>query len=120
MGIISAVQPVTVYSVVANTDLTEGRGMLQTIYVSTSRTTARRLAKGRGVQGCDAYVEESDAYQINGKLYVTGVDVKPNKADIESDKAIQAKIEKDEMKACVLKKLKMMGISEEEINLLKG
>lgn len=104
----------TVYSVHSNTDLTEGRGREVLIAVCEKQATAVRLAKGKGVQGTNAYVTTSPAYRIKNDegqspwlhsfnlIAPTAEDLK-NQKIIEEDEALIARalelgLTKDEIK----------------------
>lgn len=55
--------------VYVNTYLTEGRGREVPWHVCKIEATARRLAKGAGVQGSDARVEEMGLLTVDGVPY---------------------------------------------------
>ena len=103
-----------IWIVVSNTDLTEGRGMETIIAYSMSKTTAERLAKGKGVQGTNAYVRPSTAYKLNNQWYVpicSGEMNYPNDQDRAKDTLEKRKQE-------VHDKALSLGLTEEEIGLL--
>lgn len=54
--------------VIGNTDTTEGRGMSYPIVYAENRTAAMPKAKGRGVWGSDARIEDTvvDVFVPNG------------------------------------------------------
>lgn len=61
---LTATQEKTLFAVYTNTDLTEGRGNEYIYALTEKEITAKRLAKGRYVQGTDAEVKEVKAFFI--------------------------------------------------------
>lgn len=57
------------YAVITNSDCTEGRGYPVVIGVSDNLFTARRFAKGNGVQGTDADIVPIEGKWVEGKMY---------------------------------------------------
>lgn len=106
-----------VWSVISNTDLTEGRGGSIVIYVCKMETTARRKAVKRGVQGSTAHVEAAKALivEVDGKrvTYIPGRVERPSKED-------QAAQEKADTLEAALAKAKAAGLSEEDLKILRG
>jgi hypothetical protein len=101
-----------VWLVITNTDTTEGRGWDKILYYCTSKSTAERLAIGKGVQGSMARVEARKAFLIN-KDWNCKIDLElPTKQDNEKDELYK---KQQEVKEKALK----LGLSEEEIKLLK-
>jgi len=81
---IKAKEEKTVYVVYTNTDLTEGRGHEYPIAVCEMKSTARRLAHKKGVQGTDATVNESKSYLIRARWYGPVSMIKPSKEDVRA------------------------------------
>jgi hypothetical protein len=78
--------PILLYVVYTNTDLTEGRGREVPVDWSHSKATAKRLAKGSGVQGSDAEVRKVPAFYVDKVLYGP-VDVEiPTAEDVQIDR----------------------------------
>ena len=100
-----------VYVVWQNTDLTEGRGKQRNIATCLLKTTAERLGKGRGVQGCNCMVTRERAYVIDGRTYCIGNLEHPSDSDHEKEK-------KEKIKNAVLEKAKAV-LTDEEIEILK-
>ena len=100
-----------------NSDLTEGRGYHITIAVSETLSTAERLGKGKYVQGGDCPVDEVECINIDNQWYiplycVTVIEPTENDLEMENHKIA---IEK---KQATLRKLKALGISEEDLRAL--
>lgn len=106
-----------VWSVISNTDLTEGRGGRVVLFVCEMETTARRKAIKRGVQGSNAYVEAGVALVVEtgeGEVtYIPGRVERPSK----EDRAVQEKADALEV---ALAKAKAAGLSEEDLKILRG
>lgn len=112
----------TVYVTYINSDLTEGRGMNIPFFVSHLKTTAIRLGKGKNVQGSDAIVKPVDLIEIEDENGIANwyAPVKeclrihpPNETDIKLDK-------EDKIKQGIIQKAKDLGLTEKEIEVLKG
>lgn len=94
------------------TDLTEGKGFHRIKHVCEIEATARRLAKGVDVQGCDAPVEERMSIKVNGKWYYPGELERPT----QTDSAVQLRMETArEVEAKAL----AAGLSEEDLAILR-
>ena len=93
-----------------NSDLTEGRGYHIPIAVSEMLSTAERLGKGKYVQGGDCPVNEVECIHVNARWYIP-LDcvnvIKPTNNDLAVEK-----------KLITLRKLKSLGISEEDLRAL--
>lgn len=82
---------VPVWCVITNSDLTEGRGYNFILHICELEATARRFAKGAGVQGTNAVVEKHYVYHTNNGILgpVTKI-IKPSVQDNENQKRIDA------------------------------
>ena len=100
-----------VWIVWGNEDLTEGRGPGYVIRVCETEATARRIAKGKGVQGTNAHVERVMAYQIGWNWYAPNEIVRPTKED-------KAKQEKMDTFGKAIKAARERGLTDEEIKVL--
>lgn len=100
------------YVVVSNTDLTEGRGFSVHLGYTESLQCARRLAKGKGVQGTDAYVQKCRLYQIEGDLYGPITFTRPTPEDIELDA-------RDRAHAEAIAAARKAGLTDEQIEALR-
>lgn len=109
---LGAVKIKEVWLVTSNTDLTEGRGHIVILHVCWSRTTAIRLAKGKGVQGSDANLDLSFAVKLDGiwlaKTFITG----PSDNDRLTDRL-------DNEKEAALKKAKDAGLTAKDLEILR-
>lgn len=100
-----------IFTVITNTDLTEGRGYGVRIAYCVSESTAKRLAVGRGVMGCDADVRKEKAYTRNGSEWFAPVSVTfPSGADVAMDELLTEKQK-------VMNKAQQF-LSKEEIDIL--
>lgn len=102
-----------VYVVVSNSDRTEGRGYPVCLSSCTSKATALRLAKGAGVQGCDAEVIEDVAINIDGRWYIRGSITSPSSNDMK----VQEDMDKYEK---ALEDARELGLTEDQIMVLKA
>lgn len=108
------------YVVETNTDLTEGRGFQFPLYVCESETTAIRMARGRGVQGCPAQVERRIMLRLKSG-WLAPVEIhRPSEDDKAKDKQIAMAAEAEAKKLKVIEKVKGLGFSDEEIQILMG
>lgn len=101
-----------IFIVFTNSDLTEGRGYPVFVDAFFSETSAKRAAKGIGVQGTDGTIEESIAIYINEQWFIPYNIKKPSINDVAKDKR------KEEIKE-VLDKIKSLGLTSKEMELLK-
>lgn len=100
----------------SNTDCTEGRGMDVPIAVCKMEVTAKRLARGRYVQGSDGPVRPMNLIQVDGNWYAPTALVnviEPTKEDLAVHEAA-------ERRRVVLEKAKSLGLTDEDIATLKG
>ena len=104
-----------VYVVVSNSDLTEGRGKHVFIAYCSSASTAKRLARKKGVMGSDAEVREVNLTAIGSTLLipVSFINLEyPTREDEAEQKRLDALSE-------IVKKAKDAGLSDEEIKSLQ-
>lgn len=102
-----------VFVVWTNTDLTEGRGMQVPIAVCETRATARRIAKGEGVQGSDAEVRRSLAVMVENQWMADVRIVGPTQDDIKEQRIIDAR-------EAAIAKAKELGMTDEDLKILAG
>jgi len=107
------------YFVEVNKDLTEGRGAQYPKYVCLSQATASRLAKGADVQGTDGRVEICKIFKIGYKWYGPIYLHHPTDDDITVEKIHEAKLDFKRKKELILNKVKALGLSDEEIEILQ-
>lgn len=104
-----------IFVVWTNTDRTEGRGAQYPLHVTKLKETAMRLARGAGVQGCDADVIEDVAYLINGVWYMPATVM----AGTDEDRAKEhARLEKEKIERAArtaLDKAAKLGLTDEDI-----
>lgn len=87
----------TIFACYTNTDLTEGRGAEYPFAFAEKQSTATRLAKGKGVQGTDARVQQVQMFfipqegcQAIGSWYApAGYIHTPTARDLEEEQKIQ-------------------------------
>lgn len=104
------------YSVITNSDLTEGKGFAITLALTKLETTAIRLGKGKSVMGSDCQVKPVNLLNHEGKWYAP-VDVLPIQIPNKEDEVAQLRL--DNMRAAA-DKAKSLGLSDEDIRMLKG
>ena len=106
----------TVWVAYTNTDCTEGRGRDVPIAVCEKEATAKRLAKGKYVQGSDGPVRPIDVAQIEGRWYFPSAAVNVILATKEDDQA-QAKIDATKV---AIDRAKAAGLTDDEIAALRS
>lgn len=109
-----------VWGVWNNTDLSEGRGRMYVQYVCDCKATALRLAKRAGIQGCDADVIPLKGYLIKNNWYYRCSPILPSNEDKLQEKKIKEEAELKERQEKVLLKAVQLGLSEQEIEILRG
>lgn len=109
-----------VYVAWVNSDLTEGRGFNRVLCVTQLEETARRLGKGKNVQGSDANVVQDAALLVFGDWYIQGDILEPSAADEELWKANQEKAKAQKIFDKAVERAKMLGLSDDDIKILQG
>lgn len=109
----------TAYCVYLNTDNTEGRGKCFPWQVCEHQVTAQRLAKGKGVQGSNAHYYPVPIFVIENRTYGPVALVPPSPEDHELIKREEAQRELEIKRNAVLDKVRDLGLTDEELNLLK-
>lgn len=109
-----------VWLVKTNSDLTEGRGTEYVAHVCELESTAIRLSKNSYVQGSDAPIQESQLIFHEGIWYQPGPNVvRPTVEDIKIQHTIDtARLRKKE-KEEVLERARLLGLTDEEIEILR-
>lgn len=113
----------TAYVVWTNSDLTEGRGQHEVLAITEYESTAARIAKSNYVQGTVSNycpVEEVEIFKHNGKYYGPISFMMPTKEDEEKEIELKKEKELKEKQETILSKAKELGLSEEEILILKS
>lgn len=108
-------ETIEVYNVTINSDLNEGRGYQYSIGFAEHEVTAKRIGKKRNVQGSDAYIDKINLYKIDGRWYGPVRITPPSKEDEKIIKEIEAK---QEVTKHLMKKLKGIELTDEEIKVL--
>jgi len=109
-----------IYCVWTNTDLTEGRGQEYVEYFCEKEATAIRLAQKNYVQGSNSRITKSVCYKINNQWYYPSCrtvypTVEDNKAEAKLEEERQLALKKNN----ILNKPKELGLTEEEIKILR-
>jgi hypothetical protein len=102
-----------VWIVWQNTDLTEGRGSNEPIAICETEATARRIGKGKNVQGSDCTVSAFDSPRIDGAWVAPYKFVYATREDEALERRIVARRE-------AVAKARELGLSEDEILALRG
>ena len=105
----------TVWAAYTNTDCTEGRGCDVPIAVCLSEVTARRLARGRYIQGSDGPVRAVELLEINGGWYAPSTAFSVMSSTREDDKE-QARLD---AKHEALEKARAAGLTDADLAALK-
>lgn len=107
---------VKMYAVKCNSDLTEGRGREFIKHICRLRSTAVRLGKNGYVQGSDCPVDEINVIDLGDSKYILPNNyievVEPSSIDVEVE-------QKHAAYQNVLARAKELGLSEQEIEILK-
>ena len=108
-----------IWIVWTNTDLAEGRGSQYALYCCETRGTAERLAKGMGVQGCDADVRKSIRLEYKGAYYTPAGFIYPPTAEDKrrEEELAQLEAKRTFVEQAVLKAVKL-GMTAEEVNAI--
>lgn len=112
----------TYYVVRSNTDRAEGRGSEYTFAICELYTTAERIGKGHYVQCMDCPIFEIESTIIDGKEYFEKqyVPFYPALLEDKEKEAIRIQNEiKKQRKLELFKKMKELGITDEEIEVIK-
>ena len=112
----------TYYIIRNNTDPTEGRGGEYTFPICELYTTAERVGKGQYVQGMDCPIFEIESTIVDGKEYFEKQYVPFYPALLEDKEKEMIRIQneiKKQRKLEVFKKMKELGITDEEISMIK-
>lgn len=112
-----------VYAVWANTDLTKGRGIQRPIAFCELEATAKRFAKGANVQESDGDVTVEEFIRVNSIWYAPhaiGWIQCASLEDVQEEKRLEEQRRKKKLKEGALAKAKTLGLTDEEINALKG
>ena len=105
----------TVWAAYTNTDCNEGRGCDVPIAVCLSEVTARRLARGRYIQGSDGPVRAVELLKINGGWYAPSTAfsvMSPTREDDKEQARLDAKHE-------ALEKARAAGLTDADLAALK-
>lgn len=105
----------TVWAAYTNTDCNEGRGCDVPIAVCLSEVTARRLARGRYIQGSDGPVRAVELLEINGGWYAPSTAFSVMSSTREDDKE-QARLD---AKHEALEKARAAGLTDADLAALK-
>ena len=110
----------TVFAVMSNTDLTEGRGRQYIKHLCELEATAIRLGKGEWIQGANCPVHEVDLF-LHESVWYGPVSIEaPSTTDFNAEKILIEKRKLQQKRDAVLVKAAELGLSEEEISLLKN
>lgn len=102
----------TVWCVVTNSDLTEGRGYQYVKHVCELEATAIRLAKKAGVMGSDASVQAMKAYRIGLVWFYPSTPESGTRQDVYANEHLQAR-------KGALERAKALGMADADIALLQ-
>lgn len=105
----------SLWAVMSNTDLTEGRGRAFVKHLCRIRATAIRLGKGEYVMGTDCPISEVKVVLVDGKPMISLWNApiqEPLKADLSEQKRIDA-VE------VAIAKAKAAGLSDEDIAAIR-
>ncbi len=110
----------TAYEVRSNTDLTEGRGHEYAKFICELQTTAERLGRRGYVQGTDCTVYPVELFLHEGRWYGPIHVEGPSESDRKLDAERQAEEQRRIARIAVLNKARELGLSEEDIAILRG
>lgn len=110
----------TAFAAYSNTDGTEGRGEEYPLAVCKAEATAQRMGKGRYVMGTDCSVERVKVFRYDGMLYGPIFLHHPTIEDDRKQAEIDKKNEAERKKQAAIEKAKSLGLSDEDLEALKG
>lgn len=110
----------TAFAVYTNSDLTEGRGREYVASICESVVTAERLAKKAYVMGTDAPVREITLFKHDNQWYGPANVVPMSDTDRIEHTRRMAAAEAERKRLAVLEKARKLGLSDEDIAILKG
>lgn len=110
----------TVFAAYSNTNLTDGNGWEYPLAVCKTKATANRMGKGRYVQGTDCDVREVEVFRFNRVLYGPIYLHLPTTEDDRKQAEIDKKNEAERKKQAAIEKAKSLGLSDEDLEALKG
>jgi hypothetical protein len=112
----------TVFGVITNSDLTEGRGTPYIQKFCFAEATAKRLAEKAGVQGRNARV--APVTLRYGPCWLAPISIAqihtPTPADNEAQRLLDEKHRAEELKEAALNKARAAGLSDEDIEALRA
>ena len=114
----STTTPQTVFVVMTNADLTEGRGRGSAHLVCETATTAARLGRGKYVQGADCPVLEVEPALINGELWIPLNMVPIQRAtteDLATEHRLALEARRAGRQAAAIARAKAAGLSDDDI-----
>ncbi|MED5460116.1 MAG: hypothetical protein VYA65_09320 [Pseudomonadota bacterium] len=116
-----------VFAVIQNADGTEGRGPNYVMAVCEAESTARRLGKGKDVQGSDCGIVPTVAIRIGNQAYATPCSwlapcriYEPNAEDRVAERELQQQRAAERKRRDALERAKAAGLSDDDIKALRG
>lgn len=110
-----------IWVVWTNTDLTEGRGTEYALHYCELEATARRLAKGGYVQGCDCRITKKKMFLHENMWYAPGPHITPPS---DTDRQVEQQLEVERTKQArrdqAIARARELGLSDEDLEILKG
>jgi hypothetical protein len=113
----------TFYAAFTNTDCTEGRGQQIAFAISECESTVERVGKKGYIMGSDCPISEVQVIDVDGRWYVPlhSVPLKfPTAEDMKQEAARIARKELKRKKDEAIERAKSLGMSDEDIALLKN
>lgn len=108
----------TVYAVIGNVDLTEGRGPLYIKHLCEIEPTAIRLAKGEYVQGSNCPIHQVEVFCRGEYWYGPVTTVKPTVADTKQQLVLDAAREREAARETIIKTAQSRALTQEEVREL--
>ncbi|MCC5904075.1 MAG: hypothetical protein JJT87_19360 [Halomonas sp.] len=116
-----------VFAVIRSADGTEGRGPNYVMAVCEAESTARRMGKGKDVQGSDCGIVPTVAVRIGNQAYATPCSwlspcriYEPTAEDKIAERELQHQRTAEQRKQKALSRAKAAGLSDDDINALSG
>lgn len=109
----------TAFAAYGNTDGTEGRGEEYPLAICKMEMTARRMGKGKYIQGTDCSVEKVEVFRYKGVIYGPIRLHFPTMEDVNKQAEIDEKNEAERKKLAAIEKAKSLGLSDEELEALR-
>lgn len=110
----------TVWRVFVNSDLTEGKGHSVCIATCKFEATARRIAKGKNVQGTDGTVRPLQVLRVDGLAWGPISITQPTASDVEDQNTLDVQARNERFRARKMQLAIDQGLSISDLEAITG